>query len=575
MNKKEIVESLEKYGLGEHHHYSFNMDENDNIVGFFLFDSEYPELPDFQNDISFLYQLPNLEHIEICIPQSLDIEPISALSHLKSILIEANEIFNLEKLIGLEELTTLSIDGSSTVQELSFLRKSKKLGKLCLWTGNINDITAISELTLLHHLNLNANKIEDISAIRHCRHIKNLSLVANPIKNLGYVAELTSLETLSLSNLTKPDISFLENLTSLSSLNFTDSQIDSIDSLKNLKQLTGLNLSYNNIIDIEPISHITGIHFLNLSNNRIEKIEHLRYLVKLEHLNLSHNNIFEIMCLENMTFLKELYMEENQVVSISPFNELNSLIRVNFSHNKITDINNLPVNAMFVNLDNNPIKTITLDRKNSIKSLSLKNNEIIDFSSLQEIDTVSSLDLRREEHVDSDFSFLFEKNGYGDNKTRKNLNTFLVLLGDIFYERKEYEKAFRFYRNGNAPNNLFRFKELLMKIDALGEIKDEKNTFKAIRSCIYDYWYLKKRSFFMHEKAYNSIQKAIAELIKNDIYKDALFDELDFDPSLIDWEKRKKINQNQKNTSNIVILFLSIILILAFTILLYHIVTMF
>jgi internalin A len=82
-----------------------------------------------------------------------------------------------------------------------------------------------------------------------------------------------------------------------------------------LTNLTELDLSFNQIVDIKPISNLTNLTRLYLSSNQIVDIKPI----------------------SNLTNLTRLYLSSNQIVDIKPISNLTNLTRLDLSDNKITD----------------------------------------------------------------------------------------------------------------------------------------------------------------------------------------------------------------------------------------------
>ena len=84
-------------------------------------------------------------------------------------------------------------------------------------------------------------------------------LGANQISDLSPLSNLTGLVHLELYQNDISDISALSNLTNLDFLFIQRNQISDISILSNFTNLYRLDISYNDIIDIEPLVDNTGI----------------------------------------------------------------------------------------------------------------------------------------------------------------------------------------------------------------------------------------------------------------------------------------------------------------------------
>ena len=120
----------------------------------------------------------------------------------------------------------------------------------------IKDISALSSLKNLKHLNLRNNSISDISAIGNLTNLTELDLGSNQISNISAIGSLTNLTCLMLNDNRIKDISALRNLTKLKSMSLDSNQISDISALRNLTNLTDLDLSNNPINDYSPIKDL-------------------------------------------------------------------------------------------------------------------------------------------------------------------------------------------------------------------------------------------------------------------------------------------------------------------------------
>ncbi|XP_016660556.1 amphoterin-induced protein 1-like [Acyrthosiphon pisum] len=93
-------------------------------------------------------------------------------------------------------------------------------------------------------------------------------------------------------------------------LDLSYNEIRDIESLTHLTEIQFLDLSYNEIRDIESLANLTELQFLDLNHNEIRDIESLAHLIELETLMLSNNNISEVKNGEfaNISKLQTLYL---------------------------------------------------------------------------------------------------------------------------------------------------------------------------------------------------------------------------------------------------------------------------
>ena len=100
-------------------------------------------------------------------------------------------------------------------------------------------VKAIQNLT---GLKLSKNQIQDISALANLTNLTSLDLQHNQIQDISALANLTNLTHLYLFENQIQDISALANLTNLTELSLWDNQIQDITPLANLRRLKRLCL---------------------------------------------------------------------------------------------------------------------------------------------------------------------------------------------------------------------------------------------------------------------------------------------------------------------------------------------
>lgn len=100
------------------------------------------------------------------------------------------------------------------IEDISGIEHMVNLEEIDFWRNDIRDITPLSNLTKLKHLELGDNgRISDISALRNLTNLEILSLDRNDIRNVTPLRNLIKLRQLNLSfNNNLSDLSPLDNL---------------------------------------------------------------------------------------------------------------------------------------------------------------------------------------------------------------------------------------------------------------------------------------------------------------------------------------------------------------------------
>jgi hypothetical protein len=123
--------------------------------------------------------------------------------------------------------------------------------------------------------------------------------------------------------------------------------------------ITTLYLSYNEIVDLSPLSTLTNLATLYLSYNKIVDLSPLSTLTGLTRLYLGCNQIVDLSPLSTLTGLTTLYLGGNQIVDLSPLSTLTGLTELYLTSNKIVDLS--------------PLSPLT-----NLKTLYLSGNQIVD-----------------------------------------------------------------------------------------------------------------------------------------------------------------------------------------------------
>ena len=126
------------------------------------------------------------------------------------------------------------------------------LFRIVLNDNSITNITSLTWLTRLTHLNLSENRIRYIHSLANLIGITELQLQKNQIGNIQPLVGLTRLTKLSLS----------------------ENQIINIQPLTDLLTLTEVSLRQNQISNVAPLETLTALTLLELSGNTRLPISH-------------------------------------------------------------------------------------------------------------------------------------------------------------------------------------------------------------------------------------------------------------------------------------------------------------
>jgi len=167
---------------------------------------------------------------------------------------------NIVDISGLECFSNLEgLAIRAHITDITTLSNLHSLAHLDLVDNDIDNVSALSDLTSLQALFLINNNLSDISPLAGLSELSNLDLSINPIEDFSPLSSLTNLDTLGLASTNLSDISFLAPLVEMVQLGIYDNQISDISTLEYLTNLKSLWIGNNSITDITPLLNNTGI----------------------------------------------------------------------------------------------------------------------------------------------------------------------------------------------------------------------------------------------------------------------------------------------------------------------------
>ncbi|MBC6316887.1 leucine-rich repeat domain-containing protein [Listeria grandensis] len=148
------------------------------------------------SDIRGLERLTNLAELKLYSPDLKDLTPIKGLVELGTLQINSIDA-NFDALKDLVNLTSLNLGDRSNIKDLSPLAKMEFLQILSITNaagnGQLEDLSGISGLKMLHILNLEGNKISDLRPLSGLPEVDILRLARNMITDLSPLAPLSAL----------------------------------------------------------------------------------------------------------------------------------------------------------------------------------------------------------------------------------------------------------------------------------------------------------------------------------------------------------------------------------------------
>lgn len=219
---------------------------------------------------------------------------------------------------------------------------------------------------------------------------------------------------------TPMDIAPIGLMKNVTTLWLSNNNISDISPLENCKLLATLDLSGNNISatissdGLKPLSRLQSLVCLKLDNNDIHTVKSLRRLIYLEILSLSNNHIGSIAgTLDNLSLLTYLDLDNNELSTFDAgsFSNLQRLFLENQGYysddenskdfvNTLEQVLNLDQapNIVELRLNNNIIDSSYVQSIGNLKNLdylSLSGNNVVDLDFLQELVSLTHLELAR------------------------------------------------------------------------------------------------------------------------------------------------------------------------------------
>lgn len=268
-----------------------------------------------------------------------------------------SSISNLERISGLENLTSLSFNNVGLTTIPRWLLNLQNLEELSLGFNQLTSIPEwLSQLPNLKKLYLNGNRLNTIpmwiTGMKHLEELhiggnelpetrawisqmkqltvldlsKVMSLGSSDIDNklvnlLEWISELTNLRSLHLNYLRFGHIpDWLFQLKKLEDLNLVGCGIDIIPAwFSQMQELTEINLSGNHLTSIsEPVSQLKNLEVLWLVGNKIQTVDDsVGGMQKLTRLGLASNQLQDLPeSFSQLQNLKLLYLSSNRFTSI-------------------------------------------------------------------------------------------------------------------------------------------------------------------------------------------------------------------------------------------------------------------
>ncbi len=211
---------------------------------------------------------------------------------------------------------------------------------------NESDSTGINtwyKFVSVDSINLSGNtQITDLSPLSELRDLKHLDISNTAIADLSPISNVTLLESLNLENTPTSTTFFIKYSDRLKYLNLSGTQVESIGELLNLKNLVTLKLEQaNQIQSFAVLNEFKNLTELNLSSSGFNNIENIKDLVKIERLDISQNTMINFSLLSNLSSLKYLDVAVSNIQDLTPIQNLGKLEFLDITSTKVADLSPL------------------------------------------------------------------------------------------------------------------------------------------------------------------------------------------------------------------------------------------
>ena len=145
-----------------------------------------------------------------------------------------------------------------------------------LTTVTINDNSFIQNLNPLHlfvrleELNVSKTAVNDISPITTLSNIRVLNLPNNPISELVTIDQLTKLEELNIENTSVEDLELVETLARIRILNIAGTKIKSLKPIRDLQNLEKLFINNTDIKSLKSIAKMEHLKIIRCYNTKLK-----------------------------------------------------------------------------------------------------------------------------------------------------------------------------------------------------------------------------------------------------------------------------------------------------------------
>ena len=309
-------------------------------------------------DVSPLQELTSLTTLELRNNQITNVAPLAELTNLTRLDLTGNTgITNPGALYHLNQQATTTITGITVPDEVTItddaLRAAVKrtlriadadpilpdaMATLTRLTASRKEITSLSGLetaVLLERLDVGQNEeISELTPLSGLTRLTHLDVADNKITDVSALSGLENLTTLDLRNNQITDVEPLKDLTSLRQIYIRGNEITNLAWLGAIENLRS-DVRLPSVVDIPDTNLDREVRAALTVTGTLPMSEEL--LESLETLTASRKSIEDLTGCEHMTSLTSLDLQDNQITDVTPLSKLSSLVTLRLARNTILD----------------------------------------------------------------------------------------------------------------------------------------------------------------------------------------------------------------------------------------------
>lgn len=231
------------------------------------------------SDLNPLRNLTSLEELDLTGNHVQDLSPIGGLLKLRKLVLDTNPLVEVGPLHGLKNLTELSFSYLTIANDnpnpkpigLEPLSGLTNLVRLNIEAARIQDLTPIASLSKLEHLDAGQNpQLQHPEIVAKFPGLTRLSLPAAGLTDVSPISGLTKLEYLDISLNQLNSIESLQKLTRLHSINAVANRISSINVINHWPELEYAYFGNNSLVSIEGLKAGSKLKQLDIENNIVD-----------------------------------------------------------------------------------------------------------------------------------------------------------------------------------------------------------------------------------------------------------------------------------------------------------------